>query len=375
MFDWFYDSRTRNRVILYTVFGIILLWILIRGAAALVPFFLGSILIYVLMPIVDWLEAHAPRFWRGKRVARTLAVVLVYILLLGLVAGVLTVFVPLFREQGASFVEEIPGWIESVQRVITHDLPQWLEKVPPELSTAIETNVENLFNQIIDSASAGLEATAKTLFSTVGFVIGLVIVPFWGFYILNDQKRFTESFYELIPDKARADVRAVVQIVDRLLSSYVRGQIVLCLSIAIGSTIGLLILGIEPALLLGSVAGILDIIPYLGPYLGALLPLIIALASGDLLKVLWVGVVFFIVQQAENLLLLPKIQGNAVKFHPAVVMVIVVVGAEVSGIWGMLLGVPLAAILRDVFRYFNLRTTERGATPELAMEIMKARLS
>jgi len=352
----------------------LLLWILIRGAAALVPFFLGSILIYVLMPVVDWLEARAPRVWRGKRVARTLSVVLVYILMIGLLVGVVVIFIPIIRDQGSSFVEEVPGWIESVQRVITHDLPRWLEKVSPEISTAIQTNVENLFDQIVDSVSAGLEATAKTLFNTVGFVIGLVIVPFWGFYILNDQRRFSRSFYDLMPEKARGDVHAVVEIMDRLLSAYVRGQLVLCLSVAVGTTIGLLILGIEPAVLLGSIAGILDIIPYLGPYLGALIPLIIAMASGDWLLVFWVAVVFFVVQQAENLLLLPKIQGDAVKFHPAVVMVIVVVGAEVAGVWGMLLGVPAAAIFRDVFRYFSLRTTERGATPELAMEIMKARL-
>jgi predicted PurR-regulated permease PerM len=75
----------------------------------------------------------------------------------------------------------------------------------------------------------------------------------------------------------------------------------------------------------------------------------------------------------ENLFLVPRIAGSAVRFHPAVVMVIVVVGAEVAGIWGLLLGVPVAAIARDVYQYLYLRTTERGATPKMALDALRAR--
>jgi len=118
-------------------------------------------------------------------------------------------------------------------------------------------------------------------------------------------------------------------------------------------------------------AEVFELVPILGPYLGAVPAVLIALLKRPILA-LWVALCFFAIQQIENLFLVPRIAGNAVRFHPAVVMIIVVVGAEVAGVWGMLLGVPLAAMVRDVFRYLYLRTTERGATPQMALESLRA---
>ena len=111
----------------------------------------------------------------------------------------------------------------------------------------------------------------------------------------------------------------------------------------------------------------------LGPYLGAVPAVLIALLDRPV-KALWVAVGFFAIQEIEGLFLVPRISGSAVRFHPAVVMVILVIGSEVAGIWGMLVAVPLAAAARDVFRYLYLRTTERGVTPEMALENLRARM-
>jgi predicted PurR-regulated permease PerM len=166
-------------------------------------------------------------------------------------------------------------------------------------------------------------------------------------------------------------VRCIFGILDGLLSSYLRGQLILCVLVGVMATISLVILGVDLALLLGTFAGIFELIPILGPYLGAVPAVLIALLKQPILAV-WVALSFFAIQQIENLFLVPRIAGNAVRFHPAVVMVIVVVGAEVAGVWGMLLGVPLAAMVRDVSRYLYLRTTDRGATPEMAMDSLRA---
>ena len=101
-----------------------------------------------------------------------------------------------------------------------------------------------------------------------------------------------------------------------------------------------------------------------------LLSILVALVDRPILA-LWVAIAYLAIQQIENVLLVPRITGSAVRFHPAVVMVIVVVGAEIAGLWGILLGVPLAAIGRDVFRYLYLRTTERGETPEMALQYLR----
>jgi len=131
-------------------------------------------------------------------------------------------------------------------------------------------------------------------------------------------------------------------------------------------------LGMPQALLLGTVAGILEIIPNLGPFLGAIPAVIVALLV-DPIKALWVAIGFVVIQQVENAFLVPRVSGRAVRFHPAIVIVLVLVGSEVAGFWGMLLAVPLTAMVRDVAGYLYLRTTDRGATAEMAMETLRAR--
>jgi predicted PurR-regulated permease PerM len=163
-----------------------------------------------------------------------------------------------------------------------------------------------------------------------------------------------------------------VRIVDDLLSSYIRGQLVLCLIVGVLCTIVLVVFGVNLALLLGTVAGILEIIPILGPYLGAIPAVLMALIDKPL-RAVWVALAFFAIQQTENTVLVPRVSGNAVRFHPAAVMVILVVGSEVAGLWGLLLSVPVAAVLRDVFRYLYVRTTEKGATPEMALDYLWSR--
>jgi predicted PurR-regulated permease PerM len=199
-----------------------------------------------------------------------------------------------------------------------------------------------------------------------------VIIPFWLFYVLNDATKARNTVYRLIPKEARADVRCIVRIVDNLLSAYIRGQLILCLVVGVMAVVLLFVLGIELALLFGTVAGILEVIPILGPYLGAIPPVLVALIKRPILA-LWVAVGFAAIQQIENTFLVPRISGRAVRFHPAVVMVIVVVAAEVAGLWGLLLAVPVTAAVRDVYQYLYLRTTERGATPEMALEFLWAR--
>ena len=176
----------------------------------------------------------------------------------------------------------------------------------------------------------------------------------------------------MMPEAARGDVHNIIRIIDGLAGAYLRGQLILCLIIGAASTVMLAAFGIPQALLLGTVAGVFEVIPNLGPFLGAI-PAVLVTLLVDPIKALWVALGFIVIQQIENAFLVPRISGNAVRYHPAVVIILVLVGSEVAGLWGMLLAVPLAAMLRDVVRYLFLRTTDRGATPEMAMEILRAR--
>jgi predicted PurR-regulated permease PerM len=360
------------RLALVVGITVFLLWLVIAAWAALVPFFLGLILAYLLLPIVNFLDEHSPRFMRRRRIARPLAIVIVYIAVIGVVAGFVSYFVPVVATQAEALSQVAPTYWRQIERLYTIDITEFLDRIPPEIREPIDANIARAGATLVDGVQKGIEVTLRTISQTLSFILGLVIIPFWLFYVLNDHAHTRRTFYALLPDAIREDVRCIVTIVDGLLGSYLRGQLLLCLIVGGMATIALILLGIDAALLLGTIAGVLELIPILGPYMGALPAVLIALVKEPILA-LWTALAFAAIQQIENLFLVPRISGNAVRFHPALVMVIVLMGSQLAGLWGLLVAVPVAAMIRDVYAYLYLRTTERGATPEMALETLRAR--
>ncbi|MHB0858537.1 MAG: AI-2E family transporter [Anaerolineae bacterium] len=368
---WYDSSNQRYRALLVGVLLLIVLLVLWKAWAALVPFFLGTILAYVLLPVVDFLDNRVQTLIRRRGLSRPLAILVVYIVGLALVAGVLAFIVPAVVEQAGALAEAAPAYWARLESFLGEDVSAFLENIPPEIQETVNANIERAIAGLVDALQMGLLVTIGTLTQTITYIIGLVIVPFWLFLVLNDTDRLRRGFFELVPEKARWDVEHILTIIDELLSSYVRGQALLAVIIGVTATTALMIIGVDLALLLGTIAGLFEVIPILGPWLGAIPAVLIALLT-DPMKALWVAVSFFAIQQIENVVLVPRIAGNSVRFHPALVMVIVIVGSEVGGFWGLLLALPLTAMLRDVFQYLYLRTTERGATPDMAIEILRA---
>ena len=370
--SWFSSPVYRTRFILVSVLLVIILYVIVAAWTALVPFLLGVFVAYLLLPAVNLFDDHAPRFLRHKGWSRPLAILLVYLIVLGVIAGIFSSFVPIVATQAEMFVRVAPGYIDRIEDLLTYDISDILDNIPPQIQSAVQANLERAAGSVASAIQRGLGGTIRTLWATLSFILGLVVIPFWLFLVLRDQVKVSRAFYSLVPEGAREDVRCIVTIVDGLLSAYVRGQLLLCLLVGGMVTVILLIFGVDLAVLLGTFAGIFELIPILGPYLGAIPAVLIALLERPILG-LWVAISFAAIQQIENMFLVPRIAGHAVRFHPAVVMILVIVGSEVGGIWGMLLSVPVAAMVRDVFQYLYMRTTERGATPEMAMENLRAR--
>ena len=370
MSSWFSVPAHRFRAVLIAFAIILLGGVLIAAWQALVPFFLGLALMYVLMPLVNFFDRHAPKVMQRRHWSRPVAILLAYIVVFGILAGLLAGFVPVVVDQAKVLIKAVPRYYLKLEDLLTYDLRVWLDQIPSNIADMVNANLEKATSTVMDGIQKGLGFTFRTVTQTISFVIGMVIVPFWLFYVMNDSDKARRAFYQLIPQKAREDVRAISTIINRVLSAYVRGQALLCVVVGVLALIVLFSLGVDFALVLGTVAGITEVIPVFGPYMGAIPAILIALAD-EPIKALWVALAYAAIQQVENIFLVPRISGNAVRFHPAVVMVIIVMGSQVAGIWGMLLGVPLAATVRDVFKYLYLRTTERGATPEMALECLR----
>jgi predicted PurR-regulated permease PerM len=304
-----------------------------------------------------------------------LAILIVYVAGIGLIAGTLAYFVPAVRSQGQVFVEEVlPNYFVRVQAILTYDFGALLARIPPEIQTTVNASLEKAVATLLAAIQRGIEVTINTVSQTISFIIGMVIIPFWLFYILNDQAKLRAGISSLIPEHSREDVSCIITLVDDLLSAYIRGQLLLCLLVGLMATSALLILRVDLAVLLGTFAGVFEIIPILGPYLGGIPAVLIALLKRPILA-LWVALAFFLIQQLENIFLVPRIAGRAVRFHPAVVMIIVVVGSQVAGLLGILVAVPVAAVTRDIFKYLYLRTSEQGISPQMALESVRSRES
>lgn len=329
-------------------------WIFWSVRGALVPFIVGGILVYVLLPLVAWYERVLIFRRRFPGLARTVAILLTYATGALTMAGVAFLFVPPLIRQTTEFIHSAPGYWHAVEEQVMELFTQYQSVVPPNIQAQVEGALGSLWSMGLNAVQRTLRLTFGAVGVAIGFFSAVVLVPFWMYYIMKDSERALEWFYRLWPEDWRPDVQAIVQIIDRTLAAYIRGQLLLGVIIGVAVGIAMWVIGLTQPIVLGLIAGVLELIPILGPILTFVIIALVALAT-EPSKLLWVGLAFIIIQQLENNLLVPRVHGYVVEMNPAVVMVLVVAGGALWGVPGMVVAVPLAAIARDVFRYLYRR--------------------
>jgi predicted PurR-regulated permease PerM len=356
----------RNRLILIALLLLLVCWVLYVAKTALLPFIIGLVIAYLVFPLVHFLDGRMPSRLRDKNLSRPLSILIVYLIVILFIAANFAFLIPPVVSQGQVLWEQMPQLAARGRDLGAEWLGRYQEAIPLDIQQRIQSNLEKLAGTIGEALQEGITRTVSVISSTVSFFLGILVIPFWLFYILNDETRVRESVLDLIPDRIEPDLLNILCITDDIFSAYIRGQLLLCFFIGAMATIGLLIVGVDFALLLGLIAGAFEILPFVGPILGAIPALIVAALQSPM-TALWTLVVFIVIQQLENLLLVPKIAGESVKLHPALIMVVLVVGNEALGLWGMLLAVPLTAVIRDVFKYLYLRFSDEEVSPGEAM--------
>ncbi len=365
-----WSNAKRIRVGLTLVLLLLASTFLYQARAALLPFFVGAILAYILLPLINWLDAKMRLVLHGRRITRSLAVLIAYGLSILIIVGLLTFAIPLIVTQFNVLGQALPDLARRVYSAAPEVVQVWLDRynraVPEEIRLALERSIQDTLQSLLAALQTGAFKTVSVLFSTVSFVLGLLIVPLWMFYFMRDQPEIEAAFYKVVPPAYREDVRSVRTLVDAVLGAYLRGQVILSFAVGIMSTLGLELLGIDFALLLGTISGLLEVVPVLGPILAAIPMILVALATSPS-KLLWVILLAFAVQQIENYVLVPQITHGTVKLHPAMAMIVLVVGSAVGGILGVLLSIPLAAVIRDIVRYAYFRLDDEPLPPREAL--------
>lgn len=303
------------------------------------PFFISLILAYLLSPVVAFMEK--------RRISRTLAILVIYIVF-GMIIYILCIrYFPLLLNELQELVADLPEYAQRTQEYfgrIQEDYRRF--NLPPQLREIIDENLEGLEEMLVSR----LENVYGFLRGFFDRVIILLLIPIVTFFILRDEKKLGEWFVSLIPRRARRRFFMISHEIDTAIGHFLRGMVVISFLVGLLVYLGLLFLGVKFALFLGILNGITNFIPFVGPFIGGVPAVIVALISSPSLA-LKTALLILIIQQVESSLLAPLVFSRSLKFHPLTVILLLLLGGKLFGFIGLLLALPVAAVLRITGRH------------------------
>lgn len=333
---------------------------MLRGA--LFPFILGGALAYIMHPLVTWLEKRMPGRNRRPVLARVLSIFIMFAVMAGLLAGGLIVVLPPVVEQFRLFIDSLPVLISDARVAVENWNRELSGAIPEEIRLQIQEAIQNAGVVLVSAAQGVMVRTIGVVSGALTIVIGLAALPLFLYYVLKDREKLVDGMVSVFPPGPRVHARNVITVVNHVFSSYVRAQLLLGLVVGVLVFIGLTLLGVKFAIILAVVAGVFELVPIIGPWLGAIPGIVVVLATSPE-KFFWVVLVYFGVQLLENSLLVPRIQSRALHVHPVLILVVIIVGSEVAGLWGVILGPPLVVAGKEVFDYFVEEWSSTEITP------------
>lgn len=356
-----------RRVILFVIAVVIFLclaWVLRN---ILLPFILGLILAYLLLPIILWVEKRLPRKNRWMQTKRISLIALIYLIILAMIGLIAFYTIPVIVRSFSEFISSLPQIISDLinrLRILDETIRQ---QIPPQIQNQVLSYIDGLINAIGDAIRNGLLSSLSYISGTISLLLGFASLPMFLFYILKDAEKLTNGVYSGMSLREAKHARAIVEIIQDVLGRYIRSSIVLGISVGIAVFIGLEVLGIPFAPALAFWAAVTELVPILGPWLGGAAGGIVTLATNPD-KLIWVIILYFGVQILEGNVLVPRIQGQYLQIHPAIILILIVVGGYFAGIWGIILIVPVTSTLIRLYRYMmsNNKKEELQMTPDRA---------
>ena len=334
----------RAGMVAWAVVGLAAMLALVAWAAWLVrviwpPLILAGAIVFILNPVVTWEQK------RG--IPRALGTVAAYtgVLLVVFLCGLLAY--PLAADQAEELSEEWPeirADLEESVDELAEDTEDWPIPVPSwdQIEDELDATGEGEEDSIADRVEQVRELGSRV------FHIGIIFVlaPIIAFYLLVDLPRLRVVAHELLPKQNERELLHVAGRLNRSIGGFFRGQLLVALIVGIMVSIGLAIIQLPFWLLIGMVAGLFNVIPLIGPWVGGVPGVVIALTTGDMTQAIWVVVVMAAAQQIDNHFISPIVMQRAVKLHPAAVMMALLAGGTIGGFFGLLLAVPTAAVLK-----------------------------
>jgi predicted PurR-regulated permease PerM len=302
------------------------------------PIIVAGFLFFLISPFVD--------IFQRMKLPRALSILTIYIILTGLIALLVVIVGPPLTDQVKSLFGQIPDYItslgQSIEKLADSQGFKWLIHQDYYSIDKIQNSLEKMLKAFTDNAGSGLSTFFNVL---VNVTLTVVTVPFILFYMLKDGNRLPMAVSRFFPQKYHDEVSHILGDLNDTLSSYIHGLIIVASFVGITSSIGFAVIGLPYSLLLGLIVGVTNIIPYLGPIIGATPALIIALIDSPA-KALLVLAVIIIVQQLDGHLISPLVMGKRLNTHPLTIIVLLLVAGKWIGPIGMILAVPTYAMIK-----------------------------
>ncbi len=301
--------------------------------SVLTPFILGALLAYIIYPITEYFEK--------KDVGRSRSILITFTIILAVLLVALWLITPHIVAELKSFTTELPEIRNNLSREVDA-LEGKLNSIP-----GINKAINRIYTKLNSTFTNELKKLPNKLNALFSSFLNFILSPIIAFYILNDREKIYTDLYLLVPERNRKTAKLIVSDVDKVVNGYIRGQFYINLFVGLFTSIGLLALHVKLAVLLGILTGIFNFIPYFGPIIAAIPTVFMALLDSPR-KALYALIIYLVVQEIESAVISPRILGENVGLHPLMVMFLIIFGQEFFGIWGMLLSVPLAAVIRVV---------------------------
>ena len=359
------DVLTRTGIAAWSIVGVLaLLWVILlvlgRMEVLLAPVVVAVALIYILNPVVNRLSL-------GGRY-RLLGTTVAFLLFTGLLVLIGFLVIPSISDQAAGFTEDFPQ--------IYEDSTQEIEELATSVGITVNiwsydevesfvTDPENQ-DQFFAAAWDRIGAVTSGVFEAV---LVFFLAPVVAFYVLIDLPGIRRQVVSLIPGRDRDEVLYVSRELGSAVGGFLRGQLFVALIVGALTSFGFWLIGLDFWLIIGMIAGLLNIVPFLGPWVGGTLGVMVGLVTGSVTTALWAAVVAVVVQQIDNNFISPNVMRATVRLHPAVVILVLILGGALGGVWGVLLAVPLTAAVKIVAGHL-WRTRVLGQSWDEAAEAM-----
>ena len=320
----------------FALFFVAFVWVF---NGVLTPFVLGAVIAYLLNPVVQYLT-------RWKHINRSLVAGLILFLFILMLSVVVALIAPPAARQAANLIQDAPRYLDSIMQwldpYIVHIQQMLGDNYPENAKTIIKENADKVI-AATGGIAAGLATGGQAL---VGFATTLVLTPLVAFFMMREWPRITRWVEDLIPREDEKVIRDLLHQIDRKLAGFIRGQLSVAFLLGLIYAVALSIAGLNYGFLIGLTAGALSIIPLVGSTLGLIVSVVVAwFQTGDISYVGIIAAIFITGQIVEGNILSPKLLGDSVGMHPLWIIFAVMAGGSLFGILGMLLAVPVAAVI------------------------------